>query len=397
MLQSFIVFSFMALSLCALGSVASKKQRYNMAIGVKSNFWTWEITLSLLIFTFFIGVRFNYGADYLSYLRGYENLQKGVIGLFDFVEFGFAGITRILANANAHFAVFFGFWAFVKIFLIYYAVKDERYLLPFIGLLIVLGPHLESMCNGMRQWVAACIFLYSIKYIVNRKLIAYLLCIFVAYTMHSSAIILVLFYFLPVNKKIVSNLYLQVGILLVFVFLGLNPSWAHLLMYLETLIALLGYADEMSILYSNIGIGSDINFGYYNISLLVVSIITFILFDKIQNAYTDKKLTVLFNLFFIGMCWYFLFFDATGIIFRRINIYFMPIMLVLNAYLLVYIKDKIKMKKEYVFLFILVATLTLGNNFKDVIQSQKSDFGNRMLYNFFWDFSEEERRLKRNR
>ena len=381
----------MAWALAWLGRVASYREQCNLSVGQKTKFWTWEIGFSLLIFTFFIGVRFNYGIDYLSYLDGYENFKHGNIGLFDNVEGGFTFIVNILAYFDVHFSIFFALVAFIQIFIIYYALKEERYLLPFVVLLIILGPHLVSMCGGLRQWVAAFIFLFSIRYIANKNLIKYLICIFIAYTMHKSVLILIPLYFLPVNKKIIPNVYIQIGLLLLCVFLGLNPSWTEILFKLEDLLFFLNYSNYSETLSIWMEEGNDFNFGFQNISLLTVSIITIILFNKIQKQYKDNKLIILFNLFLIGVCYYFVMFRA-GIIFFRINIYFSPVVIVLNAYLLLYIKNKMTFKNIYLPLFIIVIVLTMSISFKNVIQSGQVDMGERRLYSFFWDYTEKERR-----
>ena len=48
----------------------------------------------------------------------------------------------------------------------------------------------------MRQWLAICLFIFAFRYIRDRKPIKYALCVFVAMTVHSSAIILFPLYFI---------------------------------------------------------------------------------------------------------------------------------------------------------------------------------------------------------
>ena len=134
MLQSIIVYSLMGFSLFGLGQVAAKREQIYIAKNKNLPFFTWEILFSLFIFAFFSGVRWNVGVDHLSYLANYENIKAGGELRSRGIEIGFDLISKLFASWNVHFTIYFAFWAFWQLFFVYYAFKNERYLLPYIGI-----------------------------------------------------------------------------------------------------------------------------------------------------------------------------------------------------------------------------------------------------------------------
>ena len=122
-------------------------------------FFTWKFYSPPYI-CIFSGVRWNVGVDHLSYLANYENIKAGGEFRSRGIEIGFNLISKLFASWNVHFTIYFAFWAFCQLFFIYYAFKNERYLLPYIGIVLILGPHYLNWMNGIRQTLAACIFVF---------------------------------------------------------------------------------------------------------------------------------------------------------------------------------------------------------------------------------------------
>src|SRR5690554_4193783 len=95
-----------------------------------------------------------------------------------------------MARNNVHFSIYFGFLAFLQLFFIYRAFKDQRYLYPFLGIVILFGPEFLSWMNGIRQMLAATMFVFAIQFIQKRQLWKYVGTIVLASLFHTSAIVL---------------------------------------------------------------------------------------------------------------------------------------------------------------------------------------------------------------
>ncbi|NLJ94576.1 MAG: hypothetical protein GX326_03670, partial [Clostridiaceae bacterium] len=166
----------MAFLMWWFGTIAAKRELTNIRLHKETSFWTWEMILPILLFAFISGVRWKVGTDHQSYLNGYMALIHGTETRE--LEGAFMYFSQLFAYLNLHFTFFFGFWAFLQISFMYLTFKNERYLLPYIGIIIVFGGYYIGWMNGIRQTIAACIFVFSIQFITKRKPIQYFLFIF---------------------------------------------------------------------------------------------------------------------------------------------------------------------------------------------------------------------------
>src|SRR5690606_11238153 len=125
---------------------------------------------------------------------------------------------------------------------------------------LILGPHYLILMNGMRQTIAGCIFIYSIKYIQERKLLPYIICILLATTIHKSAIILVVIYFIP-QLNYFKYRYVNVLILFAAIYVGLNAYWIESLIIIKPILELIGYEHYVDLLDVLISRATETNYG----------------------------------------------------------------------------------------------------------------------------------------
>ncbi|MDD4210295.1 MAG: EpsG family protein [Bacteroidales bacterium] len=270
MLQSFFVYSITALLLFIFGSVAAKRERINNSIGKPTSFWTWEVVFSLLIFALISGIRWQVGVDHQNYLNNFRSLQQ--FGYFaDPMEKGFEYITSIFTTLDIHFVFYFAFWAFLQLFFVYYAVRNERYLLPFLGIVILLGPHYLSWMNGIRQMLVATIFVFSIQLITKRKLLPYLITILLASTIHKSAILLLIFYFIP-KLDYFKNRYINIGLLIATLIIGFTPAFMNAISFFENILAFIGYDRYAARFDIMLEYEREMNLGPRRLSILFLNI-----------------------------------------------------------------------------------------------------------------------------
>ena len=378
MIQSFLVYIFFGLILFLLGRLSQIRENDYKLRNKKVPFWTWDVWLALFVFSFVSGVRWNVGVDYMAYLNNYISVQRTGDSLFN-KEMGFEFITNIFANSNIHFSFYFGFIAFLQMFFIYNAFKDQRYLYPFLSIVIIFGPEYLNWMNGMRQMLAATMFVFSIQFIVKRQFIKYFITIFLASLIHTSALMLIVFYFIS-QKDYFRNRVFTFSLFFLTIYLGANNSWRGILNNLGGLLELLDYdsiSERLILLIEDDQIRS---FGPRRIGLIIITIIT-VFYQKKMKLYFEKTyFLIYFNLMIIGFLLFNLL-SGTHHIFIRPLVYLIIFSIPTTVYLLVYLSHNLRSQFH---VFVLVLTLSLSYLPLSIIADVKKGDSDHTNYKFFW-------------
>ena len=180
---------------------------------------------SLLLFSFMIlfifsALRMDFGNDYDSYKSIYEIIKStGTNSLYDDNP-----LFVLLNKLSPTFQWFIAVTSFIFLFAVYKLIKknvEEEYH-GLALLLFLLNPYMFLInLSSIRQSIALALFIWAISFAVKRKLIPYVLLVFAASLFHTSAIVLLPFYFLAKPKK-VSRVFLIVFIIILAA-LVLNP------------------------------------------------------------------------------------------------------------------------------------------------------------------------------
>src|SRR5690554_5645859 len=191
-LQSILVYSSLIIIMILFSLSASGRNSYyydkDGFVQYKS-FWRFDTIAPLFLFAIVFGMRYNVGVDHLNYVYGY--LNNIYIGKEEYLFFFFSDLGW---HFNLHYTVYFGILAFIQVFFFFYAFKDERYLYPFLIFFLFANGEILSWMNIIRVGIAMVIWIFSIRFIHERKVILYLLWCIVALLFHKSAIILVALY-----------------------------------------------------------------------------------------------------------------------------------------------------------------------------------------------------------
>jgi len=339
MVQSLIVYSLLMFTMILFAVYASRRNGYISSSGilVKRSFWRFEVVFPLFLFAIIFGMRYDVGVDHLGYLHGY--LQKIHVGKNEPLFFLFAEIGWKL---NWHYVLYFGLIAFTQVLFFFYAFKNERYLYPFLVFFLFTNGEWGFWMNGIRQALAMCIWIFSIKYIEDKKLWKYLIWWVVATLIHKSAIILIVFYpILRNGRDYFKSIPLQL-ILLGSAFV-LKSAFEVFLPNIESLINT----------YINI-LGADMYERSYNIDRLMESFresdgtglvylfriilnVTIILFStRLKLFYNSKRFNVIYFFFFIGLLTMYMF-PVGFISLTRPFIYFYIFPSIMYAYFLYYL------------------------------------------------------------
>ena len=294
--------------------------------------------LSILLFALICGVRYNVGVDNLSYIKQYTYLQQTGNFARENFEALFGWVAKICVNLNLHFSIFMGLWAGLQLFFIYYSMRRDKYLLPFIALFIVLGPTFLSWTNGVRQTVVICIFVFLIEYITTRKLWKYVVGILICSCIHKSAIILLPFYFIFQKPLYPKSRLLNISILIVCTVVGMAPNWIYIMNDLKDILVFVdyeNYADQLEYITENAN--QSMAWGPSRIGLYALDLLAIWFYPKISKKYQlNKRFDIYFCAFLFGTFFFNLFANTSHIFLRPIA-YFRDFKLIIVPVCLYYL------------------------------------------------------------
>ncbi|WP_409029135.1 EpsG family protein [Gracilimonas sediminicola] len=382
MIQSFILYGLFSFTLWRLGVESWKRQKIYKTKGENLTFWTWDIVFAIIIFSVISGIRWNVGVDYLSYLEGYQNLVEGAEFNKYGTEFGFEYLSSILAKLNLHFVFFFAFWAFIQAFFFYYAIRKERYLMPYVGFIIIWGGYYLSWMNGMRQMIVACMFVFAVQFIKERKFIPYLILLMAAATIHKSAVLLIVFYFFP-RKDIYSYRYLNIILLGTSFYIGLNPNWLSATSIVEQILSIIGYEWYSQNLELLIEKKEILKVGPRRILIMALVLVNIWYAPRIKKYFSNTNYLIYFNFMFTGALLYNLFSNASHIFLRPVE-YLNIFTILTTAYLLYYFKPQRNYIVSKRFLVVIsIVFLYLAISIIAGSYGVKNDHTN---FRFFWSY-----------
>ena len=163
-----------------------------------------EIFLKIIfiILTLFSGLRYKVGADY----EGYEfifSLLSSDIENYEIIrlEKGYYLLIKMINLISGTQQLVFLIMAIISNYLIYkFIIESSRDKILSVFIFFLVGPYYSSGFNGIRQYLAISLFLYSLKYLKNRKIFKYFFFIFLGFLFHKSCILLLPLY-LILNLK----------------------------------------------------------------------------------------------------------------------------------------------------------------------------------------------------
>lgn len=328
------------------GYYASKRALLNT--GHIVSFYKWEVLSPLICFAVVFGMRYGVGTDYLTYLDIYNTEEYA-----NNYEWGFKWITMFFAKNNFHFSVYFTVFAFLQVFFFFSAFKDERYLYPYLAFVLFAGGYYLAWMNAIRQDLAACIFIYSIKYIIQNKFFKYLTWCLIAALFHRSAIILIVLYPLLKNgRDYLKSISLQLIILGVALFLyysGFRIEY-YFGPQIEAFTHWIRYGFYTIEIISNTLIETNTGIGF--LLAVIIDVIIILYSDKMKNYFNSKLFVIIYILYFVGIIAEIV--VAGSIVLARPFRYFTYFKLIVAGYLIYYLFKNAKLSFNQLVLFLVV-------------------------------------------
>lgn len=154
-----------------------------------------------------MGVDLGYGGDYgylwsFSDIAGFSWKEAFVLQVQNY-ERGYILFNKLISVFSDNQQVFLGVVAFAGLLPIFYTIQ-KKMTHPDLAIYIFMGlPCFLMFFSGVRQAIAIGICFYAIQYIMDRKLIKFLITVLIATLFHTSAWVFLLaypIYYIPMTK-----------------------------------------------------------------------------------------------------------------------------------------------------------------------------------------------------
>ena len=317
--------------------------------------------LSLIIISIIVGYRYNVGVDWDGYRIAF--LDSGSLTFREnSFEFGYFIINKTMNLLGFSYQQLFFLINFITWYFIYKSIPN-RLLFYFIFFLFCSEFFFWSM-NGIRQFTAISLLLFSIKYIIDRKLIKYLLLLAVASLFHKTVFFLFPLYFIP--YKHLYNRTIMVGIFCFSLFLA---NISQIVKVIEEGVSALAFLynlqnpflDRYFVARGGLVLEEDIALGAGY--LLIVLSNLFLLLMSRDIVEKNPSLKIYYFLFFLGAVIYNLSYSTLEL--TRLNQYFIIFkvhILTFTTYYFIHYSKKNFISYALVFLFFIIFLAAIYNS-----------------------------------
>ena len=301
------------------------------------------LEIAFIILMLFLSIRYGFGNDYEGYLNSFKEFTSYSFGLTEFEkwaslqdrgEYGFVILNKLFQPVG-----FFGFIIFLSFISLYALYRLIKTYVPinwywFAVFILAFNPSflIVGIAGAIRQWIAVTIFIFIFDFIKKKKIVAAILAMVIASTIHKSALAIIPFCLIPllgVNKfSTLKSIILCLFIVLWFIVI---PRVGY------NLFLPLFQSDSME--YYTGYMAQDTGFSIFGISSLFVIGLPFLCFSLIKRMNYDMRLMCLImmcSVIFIPMV-------SVNVMIGRLAWYFSIFSIIVYPYtmeLLMYKKQK---------------------------------------------------------
>jgi hypothetical protein len=283
------------------------------------------------LFVFQVGLRWQTGTDWEPYLVHFEETNSVWDVYYSLTGFeqGYAFMVLIVKNLWNNYSVFLVIHAILYYILVFTAFKKFTPYI-FISLMVFYVTTMAYMGSN-RQLLALAICLFSLRYVIDRKALKFFICIGIAFMFHRTALLFCVYYFL--YRDIKPSILL--GVLAISVVLGKTSFPSTMFSFVGDYFG--GMATSKVSLYLDRSEG-DLSQNQLSILGFVKRLLFLGLF-----LFNYKRLTkqlnyykLIFNGYYVGLVFYFLFSSTLLIMVNRGSMYFniMESLLIASQFLL---------------------------------------------------------------
>ncbi|WP_340121878.1 EpsG family protein [Methylobacter svalbardensis] len=288
--------------------------------------------IALLLISFIVGFRYYVGIDWEGYKDAFEFIRLNKSASFQdaHMEWGYWTINKVVAELGGSYTLMFFVVAFISWYFIFKSVPAA--LLPLVLYFLITDEFFFWSMNGVRQFVAASIFLCSIKFIITRNYKVYLILIIFGFLFHTSILLVAPLYFVPF-QKLYNQKFWIVAFIASFIFSntpalinGITTVFKNLFELIPVLSAYLQYFEDVERFEAREQVRG---LGFYFKHLVTIFILIFS--KSVIDKYPQTK--VYFILYFCGAIIFNLF--STFQLIGRVNVYFLVLRSVVLAIIVI--------------------------------------------------------------
>lgn len=301
-------------------------------------YWKRSI-VPIVIFSFVHGLRWARDQDYAGYYYRFLSMKDGHNP--DDYEYIFFKICEIFNYIGLPYWFFILCCSIIFIVAIMFVAENFRFALPFIFL--VMYYEVRGIDNLIRYYLGFAFYLFSIGYIIRRKILKAFATILIASNIHTGFIIMLPFccLFRFIDAKSFPSKYTSL-LFVILLFAGTTMMLSYFSDYLS-MISIFGsdrvdtYADNFDRIINH-EFGSNMYEGRVfsnNIRLIFAWIPGLLWGENILKKYLDKNATFIYNLYVLGCLTYTIF--SLVEILDRINACFTIFSIIVNGVMAYYV------------------------------------------------------------
>lgn len=323
----------------------------------------------ILFFVIISAVRWRVGMDSVSYVISFRDGFLSGDTTHVNGEWAFYYLCDFMSKYKIHFSVGMCICAFIQIYCIVKGLLPNRSILVYLPIVMFGGTTYLDLMNAIRQMISACIFLYSIRFILQRSLWKYALLLGVASLFHHSSLMLIILYFIPPLFDISNRRWILLGIYMACFIIGFTPQFQSLVRYLEATLSMVGYdnyVDQISIILNNTYTQESKAFGPMQLSYFLSGFAVIWYGPRLGSRYsgTIPSFRLWYVLAVVYSCGYFLVSNVSHLMLRPLMYFslFQTIILALLLYDLIQSDDSDSNDRNIAYLLIAIIWVNIAWN-----------------------------------
>lgn len=244
-------------------------------------------TVSFLVYFIPAALRYGIGQDYFyTYKPMFDHIAQESKSIYTnqlikYSEAGFTLLNRAISIFTNDAQWLFVVCAFISLVIVYICIRDYSTNIPLSVFMLVLGSYYLGSYSLVRQSMAIAIFLYSLRYVKEKKIIKYGICMLLAVMIHSASLIYIPFYFIG-TRRFTKKQYVAISLGSI---VGLN-LFAELI---STIVALTRFSNRINV---------DSEYNY--LLSLVVLIVFFVGVYGLNEKNGDENYRLFLNILFVS-------------------------------------------------------------------------------------------------
>ena len=242
------------------------------------------LLLSFVILTLFLSLGYYWGNDVVTYEKWFDSFENSGVSWWNFTQYDSFIQTEIGYICINLLCKPLGFWgmrallftienAIIYAFIIRHVERRWYWLAVFI---YVFNPNYWVLSSSMmRQWLAICVVMLSVEFLIRNKYIIFTLFVVLAFLFHLSAIICLILLPLSMFQKNATKKTIISFFIFLFFYYLLSPSFINYIgLYLQSEELYMGYTDT----HGSFGISS----------VLIMFIYTIVLYYAVKTKQHDS-------------------------------------------------------------------------------------------------------------